>query len=704
MKREKMNKKKLLNRLKFIAPVSLFFVFTTIFYGPLSLYLPNSQELWFDIGTVFKVIVPLSLITFFIPVLISLILPKKLNKIFTRLVFGGSLALYIQGNFANIDYGVLDGRSIDWNKYSGYAVIDTALWVFCLALPFIFDLIVKKTKKISALKSVTSRKIMIGLSIFLFAVQVPAFAVQISQYKPSAQGKLSITTDGMFELSEKDNTILFVVDALDEKYLDGFLKEYPDYFDGMDGFVKYDNALTAGARTIIAMPIMFSGQPFTKDKLYSEYLDNIWTGENVLTKMKEENYDVRIFSGTTFYSSAIADSVDNFETDNITANYRILAVKLYKLTLFKFAPHLAKRLFVVDTAEFVYARNAKNNFNNNLYTVSDKEFIKNYRKNGFSLGEYDKAFRCYYFTGSHKPYKLGADAKPKKNATVYEQTAACMLAIKEMLLQMKELGVYDNATIVITADHGYVQKAQHPGLLIKQAGAKNDAKVSSAPVSLFDIPVLLADSAGVKLENQKHGLHLDEVKEGMERERYLYVNANDSSKIMIKKYRTSSTASDVASLELLETFEDKNGAKTPYVLGERLLFNTEATGNRYTVEGFGGNTGFRTIAHGPHVELKIPIEKLPSSENLIAKFEISVPHKEYVQVIANGKTVFEDYLTKDINSGIFSVEIPCSVFDGVDDNMLTLQLNFPEIDEAEMEKIVKDRTFVMSFRALCIEG
>ena len=43
------------------------------------------------------------------------------------------LALYIQGNYANIDYGVLDGREIVWGEYLVYAILDSAGWLVLLA-------------------------------------------------------------------------------------------------------------------------------------------------------------------------------------------------------------------------------------------------------------------------------------------------------------------------------------------------------------------------------------------------------------------------------------------------------------------------------------------------------------------------------------------------------------------------------------------
>ena len=44
-----------------VLAVACLFVFTVLFYGPLSLYLDNAQELFFSMNDLLKVIIPVSL-------------------------------------------------------------------------------------------------------------------------------------------------------------------------------------------------------------------------------------------------------------------------------------------------------------------------------------------------------------------------------------------------------------------------------------------------------------------------------------------------------------------------------------------------------------------------------------------------------------------------------------------------------------------
>ena len=57
-----------------------------------------------------------------------------------------------------------------------------------------------------------------------------------------------LSTDGIYDLSKKDNTIVFILDTMDESYFQQFLEEKPEYKDVFTGFTQYTNALAAGAR------------------------------------------------------------------------------------------------------------------------------------------------------------------------------------------------------------------------------------------------------------------------------------------------------------------------------------------------------------------------------------------------------------------------------------------------------------------------
>lgn len=97
-------------KIKLLCPQLIFLIVTFCIFMPSSLFLGNLDE--FAVG--FTALIPLlmaaSLITAAVVILIGLIVPKKICNIYAAVIFGGALAAYVQGNFLNPDFGVLNGR------------------------------------------------------------------------------------------------------------------------------------------------------------------------------------------------------------------------------------------------------------------------------------------------------------------------------------------------------------------------------------------------------------------------------------------------------------------------------------------------------------------------------------------------------------------------------------------------------------------
>lgn len=92
-----------------------FALMTLTIFGPMELYLTNSAEFWFDFSDMLKISGLLTTVVGGVLLIIGLALPQKGKRWFSAILFIVTLCMYIQGNFLNIDYGVLDGRTIEWS-------------------------------------------------------------------------------------------------------------------------------------------------------------------------------------------------------------------------------------------------------------------------------------------------------------------------------------------------------------------------------------------------------------------------------------------------------------------------------------------------------------------------------------------------------------------------------------------------------------
>ena len=202
---------KLRHRLALGAAVSAFFVFTFVLYAPLKLYIDNKDILWFDFQSVLIVSLALSVVGFLIFWLLSALPKNMIHTGVCCLLFAAALGLFIQGNFLNIDYGsgVLDGSEIAWKDYTTYGAINSAVWSACLAMPFAFWMVFRAQW----------RKILIFSSLLLVLVQGIILTSSIAQNSSNLDKvTYEATREGINELSDDENTVVFVLDSFDNDF------------------------------------------------------------------------------------------------------------------------------------------------------------------------------------------------------------------------------------------------------------------------------------------------------------------------------------------------------------------------------------------------------------------------------------------------------------------------------------------------------
>ena len=630
---------------------------------------------------------PASIIIPMLGFILFFVLSEKNKYIFYKILFGLALGLYIQGNYINISYGsgVLDGSDIAWDHYTRYGVLDTSIWIVCLAFPFILlEFLKPKTDKFY--------KVISYISIFLTVIQIPAFIVQIFSYNPNGNTEFSITKQGMFELSGDENVIIFVLDTLDEEYYSDFITKNPDYTDKLEGFSHYENVIGSGARTFIAVPSMFSGIPFTYSELYSEYKDKIYGDENPLAMMHKSGYDIGLYSETPLFSEKCVDYITNFDSGGAKVGSRTLfANKVFKLTMFKFVPHYLKKYFLMDTSEFDEAIDKAETYAMN--STSDTAFYNDFREQRFTIGDGKKSVRIYHLRGAHKPYRMLNNGDVGNGATVESQVAGNFTRIAEMLKDLKEKGIYDKTTVIITADHGDINLAERPIFLIKEKNSIGKYQTKRESVSLFDLPVFLEHLTGEEDTMNKYGEDIHSLKEGEKRERHFFYNAGvRKADYEIVEYVTTEDAWDTDALREIKSYKDIDGSEVPYSLGTVLRFDSDTTGNRYAVEGFAENSGFSTRLRGAYAKMEIPFYDLPKTGTLNANIRLHSLTKRGLEYIikANGKEVKHDNIDdKAIGRGI-SFDIDVNSFDT--SKVLALEFEFPTIPDEQMDEELLNRT------------
>ena len=112
-------------------------VFTLFVFAPVDLYMSVGEELWFPLGTLVRWLAIFGAAVFAVITLLSWLLPAKASVALRAVVYACSFMLYLQGNVLVLDYGTLNGRAIDWAKYTVPHILNTLLWIAVIAA-FVF--------------------------------------------------------------------------------------------------------------------------------------------------------------------------------------------------------------------------------------------------------------------------------------------------------------------------------------------------------------------------------------------------------------------------------------------------------------------------------------------------------------------------------------------------------------------------------------
>ncbi len=537
-----------------------FLVMTFVFFGPFEMALTNSSSLVFKPLTVG---LTMGLSALGISIAVALIMPLLRGRLFNYAVcatFATSIAGYLQGNFLNGELGSLTGDTIGWHLMLKEMTINLVIWAVIFIIPFILSYFSRKIWK-NAVQFV---------SIIIIAAQIVGIVSLFITPKVFDDTYLSddsdyyFSEDDLYKFSSDHNVVVFLLDRLDYDCITEVLKHDPNFFDKLDGFTSYTNAISEFARTLPGASHILTG---FEENVYLEnaedYLDNSYSasGKNILEVIKNAGYDIDIYStvNTMFGTpTKFTDYVSNMSTATSKTNYQRLVANMSLVSAYRYAPIALKPFFWCYSDDI----NAGIYIESTRYEIDEIRFDRDLEE--MSLDTSSKHFKFYHFNGPHAPYILNEDGTKSEFVTSRrEQTMGSFNILYRTFEKMKELGIYESSEIFIVADHGEavsdkrpLQKATAIGLFHKPSGASGtELKYNDAPVSHKNIPSTILRSMGV--ENYlDFGTPLDAVKENDETVvRYFYKSVmEDGHEKKIYKYEIKGHASDFKNYKIVDEY------------------------------------------------------------------------------------------------------------------------------------------------------
>ena len=535
---------KLSNRILLSLGVAAFFSMTILFVAPCEIVAGGQNDLVFRLGDVWGLFALTTCACTFLVTAFMALFRGKAYTVVLAFVFAIGLCCYIQAMFLNAGLPSADGRAVDWwGSHGSMMVISGLVW-----------LVVVMGLLLTAFFNQKVLRVIAGcLSVVLIAIQVVGVVSLFfdDSQNHSESGSIAITETGLYDLSEKNNVVVIILDYFDTRTLVDLADQDPSVFDEMEGFTWYQNSAGVMIPTGFALPYLMSGVTPSSAQDINDYLIDRYTKSTFLEDLHGSGYSTGIYT-TTFGGSYLTDDQAKVEIfDNIGNAHALRTMDIngfgvckmmLKASLYRDMPWVFKprfRFYTDDVNRESLVLTADQSPDDTLYIMDDARYFDRLKRFRLSINQDngEGAFRMIHLNGGHAPYTINDKGEyvGEGNSSKEMQATGALLMASTYLRYMKDAGVYDDATIVITADHGdwaasmdLPTEATSPILLVKKPRAGFDPiKVSHAPVSHADYFATVLNAMGQ--EYTKYGEPFDAHAEEESRVRDFYYITHDSN-------------------------------------------------------------------------------------------------------------------------------------------------------------------------------
>ena len=502
--------------------VSFVFSFMLCFNEPITMYMLNFNDFWFDLPLIFTPILLASLAVFLLLSLLFTLIyyltrkkSLKIFNIFLIVIFILFICFYIQGNYIIFNLPSLDGTDINWNNYHTENIISIVVWSLVIISAIVSCIKFKMENVIKVIPYVS------------LAICVMLISSGIASIRPHSWDKkvLSVSTMKNYDTYSKDkNFIIFLVDAVDSVMFEDVMNKGKDFKNTFSDFTYYKDTTSTYLYTRDSIPFILSG-------IWNENEDNFYTYYNkaldnslLLNELKNSNYSINLYEDELKWDTEKSHNVDNLIYLDRTIDYIDYLTNQAKYVLFKYLPYPLKKYSKVETMNFKSGRVSEDVELFNWTNPKNNNYIKD---NSVQLSN-DKIFKFIHLEGAHVPFNQDKNLN-RVNGTYDDKLAATLTLINTYLNSLKENNVYDNSVIIVMSDHGYTLKKrpigrQNPILFIKGLNEHHDMDKSDKKISYSDL-----NDAYIDLLNDKKSSELfSNIPSDRERRILLYEYLNEN--------------------------------------------------------------------------------------------------------------------------------------------------------------------------------
>lgn len=564
--------KERLSRIVICVLVAFAFSFAVFIVAPFDIFANNLEEFNFSFSDFAGSIIALFFICAFFVFGVLFCLPKKAYKFFLAFFLATAALLFIQQNFLNFGMNSLPGDNLASEGPSVFVtVLDLLLWIVAYVAAFVLAALKDKKGNVNLVALV--------LAVVLFASQIvsPIFiAVSNGEmFKTKLErsgGELEAATVKNYASPKSDgNVYYFCVDRFDELYAEQAYSEYPDIYKQLDGFTWFQDNVSVYGHTFPAIANMLTTKEYDAKSRRADYLNTAYEGDTPLKRLNEAGYEVNLYTQPYYaYTEAqyLPDYVENVlkvvKTEN-PSPFKLSFI-LTSFSLYRGAPILVKKLIKGESSSTINAvvkmiGKDSDGADYYGYSTDTKQAYLNAidsEKNQTN----GKQFSFIHFEGCHEIDYDDAWNKATFSDTIAVSVKNSFKIVNEFIKMLKDKGLYENATIIITGDHSNpvsdvreLRESRRTALFVKPRGVDGEFKISSAQTSHKDIWATIFKSEG--LDYTDYGTSVFDISETENRVRK-YVWHTYATDLDEYVYEINGKASDFSKWKMIEhTHYDK---------------------------------------------------------------------------------------------------------------------------------------------------
>jgi hypothetical protein len=408
--------------------------------------------------------------------LMKVLLKDKAADVILLTLWGLLISAYVQVLILNGNMDLVIGARLEYQN--SLAITNLLIWVVITLLPMGIWVLLMIRKKQFKYEKILVFSVIIIAGMQLAGLVSTAITTNLPiGFEEDNSGYVSY--DAKLNLSSDENIIVFIVDKLDVSYTQEALKTYPHIRGIFDGFTHYENNIAEYFDTLPSITSMLTQHYYEEGLTINEYLTQAWAQHSYIDTLREYGFSTNLYLDylSTYGSlSDIRNKTDNLrQVDDLQVNIRgVFSVNL-RLSLGRLSPYMVKNTFFGPLTPA---------FGNSFFTfviadplsaqppivslIADMKFHDYILSNEMSSGNDQRVFNVMHMNGGH-----GAGRNIPGVLHSFE-------VLGDYFDKMKEIGVYDNSTIIVLGDHGARYKAPDvTSLLIKPRGSRGELIIDS---------------------------------------------------------------------------------------------------------------------------------------------------------------------------------------------------------------------------------